>query len=196
MTAPASGGGGEGDPWQGVISRAERTWFVDLEALWALILSWMNWTEDMTKRLLERDRDAYRAVISDWGRRMFEQQDNPVAWAGQILGEVTIISPGVTEVDAILRCAEDARQWPAGHERFQAARRRYLAEQPRQGAETPVTIVLNFAELVAKIAYNATTPHDPFDEDTGWWIAPTAAEIAEATGEASFKVRVAQAIGG
>jgi hypothetical protein len=32
VTASASGGG-QGDPWQGVISRAERKWFVELAAL-------------------------------------------------------------------------------------------------------------------------------------------------------------------
>lgn len=58
-----------------------------------------------------------------------------------------------------------------------------------------MTVVLNFAELVAKIAYNATMPPDPFDEDTGWWIAPIAVQIAEATGDATFERRMAATIG-
>ena len=30
--------------------------------------------------------------------------------------------------------------------------------------------VLCLAELVSKVAYNATNPPDEFDEDSGWWI--------------------------
>jgi hypothetical protein len=31
--------------------------------------------------------------------------------------------------------------------------------------------LLSLAELVAKVTYNAAEPPDPFDEDSGWWIA-------------------------
>jgi hypothetical protein len=46
--------------------------------------------------------------------------------------------------------------------------------------------LLSLAELVAKVTYNATIPPDPFDEDSGWWIAPTLRVFVEIWPDAKF----------
>jgi len=42
------------------------------------------------------------------------------------------------------------------------------------------------AELVAKVTYNATSPDDDFDEDSGWWIGRLLKDVLEAAGDADF----------
>jgi hypothetical protein len=51
--------------------------------------------------------------------------------------------------------------------------------------------LLLLAEIAAKVMYNATQPDDPFDEDSGWWLAPCLRELlstglsAEVAGQAT-----------
>ena len=137
-----------------------------------------------------------RYVSLGWGRTVFEAQPEPVVWSAAILHELTAIEPGLSEVDAILACAADSALWPSGHDRFRVARCRSIADQPSEAVVTPRTMLLVRGELVAKIGYNATDPPNPFDGDTGWWIAPSATRIAAYLGDADLAVRVAVAIHG
>lgn len=77
----------------------------------------------------------------------------------------------------VLDTAEHQASWINGHRVFSRVRDSALALDNlgelygltrRQQLQAEV---LGLAELVAKVTYNATDPPDPFDEDTGWWIA-------------------------
>ena len=57
-------------------------------------------------------------------------------------------------------------------------------------------MLLGVAELVAKVAYNATDPIEPFAPDTGWRIAPAAIRLAICVGDPELRIRIASAIDG
>ena len=132
-----------------------------------------------------------RVLADDWGRRLFERQPTPVEWSLRVLEAIEHLSPGITEVAAILESGRDRVRWVQGHAVFDAARRRYLRE-PRG---TPTAAVLNFAELVAKVVYNATDPPGPFDEDSGWYIGPLAFLITKAADDPALTATVRTALG-
>jgi hypothetical protein len=76
----------------------------------------------------------------------------------------------------LLELAEQEGEWKYGHDIFSELRSVRL-ELDNLGAartlnehEMLLGSVVSFAELVAKVIYNATDPQDPFDDDSGWWI--------------------------
>jgi hypothetical protein len=46
---------------------------------------------------------------------------------------------------------------------------------------------LYLAENVAKVVYNATQPHNPFDEDAGWWITVCLRALLESDAVANWE---------
>jgi hypothetical protein len=131
----------------------------------------------------------------EWGKERFQAQANPVRWAADILRTVADASGcQVPEVAAILETADHPSRWQSGHEVFDAARRRFLVERATPGPPEPSLYLLGLAELVAKVVYNQTQPGDPFDEDSGWYIAPEALRAADMTGGRDIRARVQERI--
>jgi hypothetical protein len=99
-------------------------------------------------------------------------------WAADIL-RLVLERSGVERAhfDQILEITDHQTQWGNGHREFSTLRDSVLEllELLRmRGLSKEQKIlygVLSLAELVAKVTYNATDPPDPFDEDSGWWIA-------------------------
>lgn len=56
----------------------------------------------------------------------------------------------------------------------------------RSPAEKLFLAQLCLAENVAKVVYNATNPPDPFDEDSGWWIAVCLKEILDLLSDGEY----------
>jgi hypothetical protein len=133
-----------------------------------------------------------RTLALEWGRPLFLRQSDPVRWAAGILEVVQTLAPGIAEVEAILSVARDERRWSEGHGVFDAARRRYLR---LAGTTTVEHAVLNFAELVAKVTFNASNTNAPFDENSGWYVGPLAVRIAAAVDRDGFTSRLQEAIG-
>ena len=131
-----------------------------------------------------------------WERRLFLAEDSPVYWAARILRELAVIDPGLPEVDAVIACATNPVTWRMGRIRSYAAKARYLNERAKVGGDTPRVMLVWFLELVAKVAYDASDPRDPFDDDAGSRIAPAAVRIAANSGDEELAVRVAAAIDG
>ena len=114
------------------------------------------------------------------GRLIFEAlpPESRPKWAARIL-RLVIDKSGVEkgQFERTLYAADHPRQWSSGHRCFDSLRREVLKfdELQRSGRHTQEELfhhVLLLAELVAKVTYNASDPPDPFDEDSGWWIAP------------------------
>jgi hypothetical protein len=123
-----------------------------------------------------RDGQALEA-----GRLIFENlpPETRPKWAAGVL-RLVIEKAGVakSQFERTLYTADHPRKWACGHRCFDSLRRKVLKfdELQRSGRlskdDELVHHVLLLAELVAKVTYNAADPPDPFDEDSGWWLAP------------------------
>lgn len=122
-----------------------------------------------------------------WWRRLLDYASGGVPFPSQAVGHV-------------LQIADTPSDWTKAHRAFSAVRDEALRfeELQRRGCLTEQQSlyqrVLLLAELVAKVTYNASHPIDPFDEDSGWWIASELRVFVdqywptdEAFGEAAWK---------
>lgn len=125
------------------------------------------------------NKDAKGAAL-EAGRLVFEQlpEEARPGWAAEILR--LVIERSGTEPSRfarLLRIAENPTTWASGHREFDHLRRDVLKmDEVRRargwtGEEELLSSLISLAELVAKVTYNAARPPDPFDEDSGWWIA-------------------------
>ncbi|WP_010582401.1 hypothetical protein [Schlesneria paludicola] len=115
----------------------------------------------------------------DAGRIIFEglPTESRPKWASRILKfllrRYRIESP---QFDYVLKMVDNKDLWSTGHQAFcnlrdttlrldEAGQKREFSEE-----ESLLIAILAIAELVCKVTYNATSPIDEFDEDSGWWI--------------------------
>jgi hypothetical protein len=99
-------------------------------------------------------------------------------WAARVLRSV-LAAIGVRSMlfEHVLHIADHPWQWGRGHRVFDKLRDSLLwLETQREmlgltKKQKLLESLLDLAELVAKVTYNATDPPDPFDEDAGWRIA-------------------------
>jgi hypothetical protein len=122
-------------------------------------------------------------VVTYWrpdiakGQRVFEAQPDPLAWAVGVLEAVCQVTRvDLPQVQEAIAVARDPGRWHEGHDAFDRLR---VDSVGMAGIESDV---MGFAELIAKLAYNATDPDDEFDDDTGWWVEPSALRIADIVG--------------
>ncbi len=99
-------------------------------------------------------------------------------WAAGILRAIAHEVPEYSElVGVVLAVAEQPSRWAEGHTAFRMVRREVLRldeEGNRTGWTKQLLAHAHFlavAELVSKVAYNSTDPSDPFDDDSGHWLA-------------------------
>jgi hypothetical protein len=136
----------------------------------------------------------WKHLSETWGRELFEKQQDQANWAARILETAHWENSNIHEVDTTIRLAIDPQLRSTGKVAFTATRRRYLAEQSALSTNPQRRYLLIMAEFVAKIAYNSTAPPDPFDDDTGWYLATTAVQLATVSNE-SVKCRLEAATG-
>ncbi|MFD5897742.1 hypothetical protein [Streptomyces sp. NPDC060366] len=129
-----------------------------------------------------------------WGRNLFQQQQEPVVWAGSVLAAAARKMGRSPEIDEALILAEREDQWPRGREFFDRIRRRSLSSEDPM-AEGQV-LYFALAELVAKLAHNAAGQRPPFDHDSGWRVGPTAYRLAAATDDPELHQHLTGALGG
>jgi hypothetical protein len=99
-------------------------------------------------------------------------------WAAQLL-RLAVLRSGirVPAIEHVLYTADDPTEWCHAHRVFSVVRMSTLELEsvPYDNLTTDQRVLiwlLAIAELVAKVSYNATDPPDPFDEDSGAWLAP------------------------
>lgn len=91
-------------------------------------------------------------------------------WAARILDLCRSLTQQVREVDAIYDLATHPSRWKCGHDAFRAVRELTLEYEKTKNTDEVYGGLLYLAENVAKVAYNATNPPGPFDDDAGAWI--------------------------
>ncbi len=130
------------------------------------------------------------------GRQLFEALPPARAplWSAAVLRcALTIVPARPRAVENALRVAADPARWSEGHQAFRAVRDETLKSDARLKAkdtgsgELRLAYVLGIAELAAKVAYNATDPIDPFDDDSGWWLARLMRRLADVHQDANFE---------
>lgn len=119
-------------------------------------------------------------------------------WAGRILALLTQRA-GIesSPIGRIIKIAVNPREWRTAHHAFSEARHSTLeldaklrTEGNLTGEERLLHALLALAELVAKVAYNATNPNDEFDEDSGWWIAGCTRDVLDRLKDDGFSTYV------
>jgi hypothetical protein len=118
-----------------------------------------------------------RLVLARSGVRPSRVEEARPKWAVSVLRSV-LACIGVRSVlfEHVLYVADHRWQWWRGHRAFDKLRDSVLwLETQRETLgltekQKLLVSLLDLAELVAKVTYNATGPPDPFDEDAGWWI--------------------------
>lgn len=133
--------------------------------------------------LLARYRNGEHTQV---GREIFEALPvrARVPWAGRVLQACiqALRQPVPPEVDAVLALTSDPRRWRQGHEVFDAVRRSALHAE--SGGQSPqLKALLQVAELVAKVTYNASGDPAPFDANIGWRLGPAAMALAHSLGD-------------
>jgi hypothetical protein len=133
--------------------------------------------------VFEKARECFQSgLFLEAGRLIFERLPNEIrpSWAVKIL-RLVLDRTGVdrTHFERLLYTADHPRLWGNGHRAFDILRDeglRLLELHKKRKLTKQGELMLNLislAELVAKVTYNAADPPDPFDEDSGWWIAPS-----------------------
>lgn len=119
-----------------------------------------------------------------------------VAWAGHILAECCqSVDVVPSEVQAVLTLTKDESMWRRGHAVFDLLRS--LTLRVEHGEErVPATTqgLLYVAENTAKVAYNASSPADPFDADSASWIVANVYWIAQRHTDPDFRQRIWRAV--
>jgi hypothetical protein len=125
------------------------------------------------------------------GRLLFETippLDRP-QWAAGLLDLCCALlrSPPV-EVLVVRTLATDPDRWSEGHSAFDAVRDLVLREEARVFGRNKILLeVLFVAENTARIIYNASAPPDPFDADSGWWLAENLRSLSNCIADEAFR---------
>ncbi|MEU8773407.1 hypothetical protein [Streptomyces sp. NPDC048606] len=98
------------------------------------------------------------------------------------------------EVAEAVLLAETEAQWPHAADVFDRLRLRRLDEEaPLSGRED---VLFTLAELVAKVAHNASGMFPPYDHDAGWLIAPYADRLIRTTDDLALQSDLTRVLGG
>ncbi|MGL4514968.1 MAG: hypothetical protein ACRCT8_17935 [Lacipirellulaceae bacterium] len=122
------------------------------------------------------------------------------SWAACIL-EVMMCQAGIENplLAEVLECAFTPTKWPDGHTVFNKVRCKVIELDERLTRQNSLDLklehyILSLAELVAKLAYNATLPDDEFDEDSGAWVVAVARGFVTVVDDNDFDLKVWNAV--
>ena len=85
----------------------------------------------------------------------------------------------IREIERVAAIAIEPTRWGEGHDAFDDVRRLTLKEE-RAPTSAVLRTLLDVAEIVAKIIYNASGRPAPFDPDSPWRLASKARNFAAA----------------
>ncbi len=143
--------------------------------------------------MLNHDSDYIERAADYWrqghpleaGQLIYESQptEHRPEWASKIL-KLAITQSGIQfpPVENVIHTAKNAAEWRKAHKAFTTVRNstlELLTIEERTKEEELLLSLLGLAENVAKVIYNASNPQDPFDEDSGWWIAVALKDFLE-----------------
>jgi hypothetical protein len=151
-----------------------------------------------TRRSLDMERSPYQWNDTDmtnahemWrsgqsltaGEIVFNsvREEERPRWAACVL-EYALQLSGVSdaELQDVIAMANDRTRWKDGHLKFNAIRKSTIkldSRLIRTKAVNTRNAIYCLAELVLKVTYNATSPSDEFDEDSGAWVLACLADV-------------------
>ncbi|MFI6875772.1 hypothetical protein ACIBL6_20285 [Streptomyces sp. NPDC050400] len=110
--------------------------------------------------------------VALWGQSLYERQQDPLLWAGEVLQGVAeaLGMEDSPDVRIALRLVSERDEGGGARAAFDQIRRRRL----HKGNSIVVAegLLLRLAEIVAKIAHNESGGTPPFDYDAGWQVGP------------------------
>jgi hypothetical protein len=115
-------------------------------------------------------------------------------WATDVLAAV-VQRTGLTtrEIERALEIGRQRSEWPLAKRAFSDTRRAVHELTDRGSLTRDESVLLEeliLAEVVAKVAYNATNPDDEFDDDSGWIIAMPLKDLSDLIGDESFRAAI------
>jgi len=152
--------------------------------------------------LLEAERLWTSGKTWEAGEILFARIPEPdrPAWAARCLRLAVEYSGATLKIiQDVLNLAESRKRWKYGHDVFDKVRTQTLSMDEKSRSRTlsqseqKELWLLEIAELVAKISYNATDPYDPFDDDTGHRMAQHLHAYSEFIG-ANFRQKAWQTL--
>ena len=121
--------------------------------------------------------------------RNLKDKDKPI-WAGSILSFVaTRNNISLESINQVIRLAGSPSEWGLAHAAFSSIRSQLLKLERMRDRSTEQELVyhiLYLSESVAKVVYNGSNPDDPFDEDSGWWVAQCLRNVVDLLGDNLF----------
>jgi len=113
------------------------------------------------------------------------------AWASRILRVVYSRSPAASPpLEQLLILLVETQDWPRAKEIFHAQRKSTLELEavPNPTREQRLQLCIGLlVEAVAKATYNRLERPDPFDDDSGHWIAGCLREVARLVDDGGFR---------
>jgi hypothetical protein len=111
-------------------------------------------------------------------------------WAVNLL-KIMVKKTGLStiEIENLITVASDPSTWNQAHAAFSAIRKQVRKLENARPVLQDKRLLLNlyyFAEIVAKVTYNATDADDKFDEDSGWHLPSICYSIAQLLNDPSF----------
>jgi len=133
-------------------------------------------TDDLRNRWLSADLAACGTLASRLSGSELAR------FAGDGLASCCNALPSVpSEILGVVKIGRG--DWSRGHAAFDAVRHLTLDAEARRAPKTPAYLLLFVAENAARVIYNATTPGDPFDDDSGAWLVLTMAQFTRSLPE-------------
>jgi hypothetical protein len=126
-----------------------------------------------------------KGCFLDAGRLVFEAlaSENRPIWCCDVLRFAAAkLGAPVPIAERVLEAGTKPSEWPEAKALFSEVRQETINLEGMQRLsrnERATLRLLYLTELVAKVLYNCTDPLDPFDEDSGWWIAKCLKEFLE-----------------
>lgn len=115
--------------------------------------------------------------------------------ATMALEECLIVTSAPNEVHAVVHIGKHPELWSTAHRAFDAVRDLTLRyEQTSHGMHSAYYALLFVAENAARVIYNATSPPDPFDDDSAAWLLMCLAQLVNQTGTPNLRGRLWQLV--
>lgn len=114
-------------------------------------------------------------------------EDRP-RWVTNVLSFLRSRYPATEFLDEIISIGKDQRRFAEAHGAFERLRDRTLRFEAlglAVEAMRPEEHALYIGENAAKVLYNASDPPDPFDKDSGAWLAKCFLGLASSLGGAN-----------
>jgi hypothetical protein len=155
----------------------------------------MNIAFTLTTEMISRARELWNnGQTLDAGKVIYEclpVEARPL-WAARVLRLVVKRTGIISQpIEHAIGIANTPRDWGKANGAFLTLRVATLELENLQERSPKQELLLNnmlLAELVAKVTYNATSPSDEYDEDSGWWIAQCLKDILDLINDEKFSI--------